>query len=93
MESLICTICVYSDFFVARKLYNSSLQILPLISDHLRLMVSVDIGGFQCWDIKKGQFQFLVTFIAVFFWSVNCVNQICISLHILSMGNVLFEGF
>ena len=27
---------------------------------------------FSSWDIKKGQFQFLVTFLAVFFWSVNC---------------------
>ena len=31
------------------------------------------------WDIKKGQFQFLVTFLAGFFWSVNCANLICIS--------------
>ena len=29
---------------------------------------------FSCWDIKKGQFQFLVTFLAVFFWSVNCTS-------------------
>ena len=29
---------------------------------------------FSGWDIKKGQFQFLVTFLAVFFWSVNCTN-------------------
>ena len=48
---------------------------------------------FSCWDIKKGQFQFLVTFLAVFFWSVNCTNQVCISSHILNMGNILFEGF
>ena len=29
-------------------------------------MGSVDIGGFKSWDIRKGQFQFLVTFLAVF---------------------------
>ena len=51
------------------------------------------LESFSSWDIKKGQFQFLVTFLAVFFWSVNCTNQVCISSHILNMGNVLFEGF
>ena len=30
-------------------------------------MAIVDIGDFGGWDIKKGQFQFLVTFLAVFF--------------------------
>ena len=64
-----------------------------LVPDLVRFMASVDIGDFSCWDIKKGQFQFLVTFLAVFFWSVNCTNQVCISSHILNMGNILFEGF
>ena len=48
---------------------------------------------FSCWDIKKGQFQFLVTFLVVFFWSVNCANQVSIASHILNMGNILFKGF
>ena len=48
---------------------------------------------FSCWDIKKGQFEFLFPFLVVFFWSVNCANQVCISSHILNMGNILFEGF
>ena len=56
-------------------------------------MASVDIGDFSCWDSKKGQFQFLVTFLVVLFWSVNCANQFCLSSHILTMGNILFEGF
>ena len=34
---------------------------------------------FSDQDIKKDQFQFLVTFLAVFFWSVNCTNLVCIS--------------
>ena len=42
--------------------------------------------------IKKCQFQFLVTFLLFFFWSVNCKNLVCISSLILNMGNVLFEG-
>ena len=66
---------------------------MSLISDHLRFMSSVDIGDFSCWDIKNGQSQFLVTFSVVFFWSVNCANQVCISPHISKTGNILFEGF
>ena len=45
MESSVCTICTYSDFFLVGKVYNSGLQIMPLFSDHLRFMASVDIGG------------------------------------------------
>ena len=75
------------------KLRNSSLRIMPLISDHLRFMNSVDIGVFSCWDIKKGRLQFLFTFLAVSFWSVNCPHQVCILWHILNMENVLFEFF
>ena len=93
MKELICTICVYLDFFMVCKLRNSSLRIMPLISDHLGFMTSVDIGFFSCWDIKKGRLQFLVTFLAVFFWSVNCANQVYVLLHILNMENVLFEFF
>ena len=51
---------------------------------------------FSGWDIKKGQFQFLVTFLAVFFWPVNCTNLVQIVSNyilILNMRNVLFEGF
>ena len=66
---------------------------MSLISDHLRFMSSVDIGDFSCWDIKNGQSQFLVTFSVVFFWSVNCANQACISSHILNLENISFEGF
>ena len=46
MESSIRTVCTYSGLLPAFKLYNSDLQIMPLISDHLRFMGSVDIGGF-----------------------------------------------
>ena len=79
--------------FLACKLYNSGLQIMPLISDHLRFMASADIGGFYYWDITKGHFQFLNTFLAVFFCFVNCKNTVGISEHILDMGNVLLEAF
>ena len=46
MESSTCTICTYSDFFLFYKLYKSGQQYMPLISDHLRFMASVDIGDF-----------------------------------------------
>ena len=45
MERSICTIFVYPDFFLVCKLYNYGLQIMTLISDHLRFMASVDIVG------------------------------------------------
>ena len=61
---------------------------MRLISDHLRFMEI-----YSCWDIRKRQFQFLVTFLVVFFLSVNCTNQVGILSHILNMRNILFEGF
>ena len=50
---------------------------MPLISDHLRLVSSVDIGVKM--KFKKGQFEFLATLLAVFPWSAICKNQFCIS--------------
>ena len=46
MENSICTVCTLSDFFLDCKLYNWGPQIMPLISDHLRFMASVNIGDF-----------------------------------------------
>ena len=46
MESSIHTVSTYPDSFPACKLYKSDLQIMPLISDHLRFMGSADIGVF-----------------------------------------------
>ena len=46
MESLIPTVCTYSDLFLVSKLYKSALQFMSLISDHLRLIGSVDIEDF-----------------------------------------------
>ena len=66
---------------------------MPLISDHLKFMPVLKLGILGGWDFKKGQFQFLVTLLAVFFCSANCTNLVCISSHILIMCNVLFEGF
>ena len=66
---------------------------MPLISDHLRFIAGLILEIFSSWDIKKGQFQFLVTFLAVFLRSISSTNQICISSDILDMDNVLFEAF
>ena len=90
MESLICTIGAYSGFFWSVNFTVLVCKLCPLfqiISDLWSVLI-LDI--FSCWDIKKGQFQFLVTFLAVFFWSVNCTNQVCMSSHIFDMDNVLF---
>ena len=37
---------------------------------------------FSSWDVKKGQFQFLSTFLAGFFWSVNYTSGLCIIAYI-----------
>ena len=47
MDSSICTICAYSEFFLVCKFYNSGQQIKPLTSDDLRLMASVDFGDYD----------------------------------------------
>ena len=54
-------------------------------------MASVDIGGYQYWDIKKGQFQFSVSFL--FFFLVCKLYKSGLYINVLDMGNVLFEGF
>ena len=46
MEISIGTVFAYSEFFLVCELSKSDLQIMPLISDHLRFMGSVDIGVF-----------------------------------------------
>ena len=71
MESSIHFVCTYSDFSLVCKFYKPDLQIIPLVSDQLRFMDSVDIGGFWLWYIRMVQFQFLVTFLAVFFLVCN----------------------
>ena len=48
---------------------------------------------FSGWDIKKGQFQFLVTFLAVFFWSVNCAKLVCIFSYTESISMLVFSVF
>ena len=57
MESSICTVFTYSDFFLVFKLYNSGLQIMTLISDYLRFMVSVDIGGLSSEILRRVSFN------------------------------------
>ena len=46
MESSIRFVCTYSDFFLVCKFYKPDLQIIPLVSDQLRFMGSVDTGDF-----------------------------------------------
>ena len=47
---------------------------------------------FNSWDIRKGQFQFLVVFFLVHKLYIRSGNQVCMSSHILNMESVLFEG-
>ena len=80
MKSLICVICPYSHSFLVCKLYNSCLQFMHLLLDHLRFMGSVQLEVFSSCNIKKSQFQFLVSTACCFFnyicWSVNCMSWV-----------------
>ena len=58
----------------------------------LKLWPMLMLEIFSGWDIKNGQFQFLVTFLAVFFWSVNCGNLVCISSY-FEHGQCFISGF
>ena len=76
-----------------RLFYSMVSKLCLLFQTILDLWPVLILEIFSSCDIQKDQFPFLVTFSAVFFWSVNCTNQVCISSHILNMGSVLFEGF
>ena len=93
MESSIFTTCTYSAFFWSANCTILICKLCLLFSIILDLWPVFILQVFSSWDIKKGKFQFLATFLADCFWSVNCTNQVCISSYILNMGNILFEGF
>ena len=85
--------CLFRLFFWSANCTILICKLCLLFQTILDLCPVLIMEIFSCWDIKKIQFQFLITFLVVFFWSVNCTNQVCISSHILNMGNILFEGF
>ena len=93
MESSICTICAYSGFSWSVYFTILVCKLCPLFQIISDLWPVLILEIFSSWDIKKGQFQFSVTFLVVLFWSVNWTNDVCMSSHILDMDNVLFEGF
>ena len=68
----------FSCFFLVSKLYNSCLQIIPSISDHLKFMASIDIGDIQWLGYQEGSVPIFSYFFRFFFWSVNCTNLVCI---------------
>ena len=78
MESSICTIFAYSDFFFwsvdCRILVTKLYFLLQTILSLWPVLILLIFSG---WDIKKDQFLFLVTFLAVFLLvcklSVNCL--------------------
>ena len=80
----ICTICAYT-ILVCKLclLFQIILDLWPVLI----------LETFSSWDITKGRVSILSYFLAVFFWSTNCANQVSISSHILNIGNVLFESF
>ena len=91
MESSICTICTYSDFFWS---VNCAILVwkLCLFDYELWFWLVLILEAFSTWDIKKSQFQFFVPFLAVFFRSVNCTNLVCISSY-FEHGQCFISGF
>ena len=65
-QCLICTICAYWDFFLVCILYRSAYCILHSVCISVYdLWPVLILEIFSCWDIEKGQFQFLVNFLVV----------------------------
>ena len=85
----LCLFKLFSDLQIV-QVWSVNYGLFQTILD-LWLVLMLEM--FSCWDIKRGPFQFLVSFLVVFFWSVNCTKQVCISSYVLNMGNSLFEGF
>ena len=86
MESSILTIFYIFSFCLVFNLYKSSLKILQFISGHLIFLGSADIGGYLIVALFERWILTLAHFSDVFFWSVNCTCQTCISSHVLGMG-------
>ena len=77
IEKSICTICAYSDFFWSVICMIQVSKLSLLFESILNLWPVLILEIFSFWDIKKSQFQFLVTLLAVFFWSINCTILVC----------------
>ena len=91
-ESSICTVFTLT-FFWPVNCTILVCKLCLLFQTILDLWPVLILEIFSCWDIKKGQFQFLVTFLVVFFWSVNCTNQVCISPYNFKHGKYFIWGF
>ena len=91
MESSICIICTYSDFFWS-VICTILVWKLCLFDYELWFWSVLILEAFSSWGIKKGQFQFFVPFLAVFFRSVNCTNLVCISSY-FEHGQCFISGF
>ena len=85
INSSICTVCAYSDFFLVWKLC----RLLQTILDLWPVLI---LEIFSSWDIKNGQFQFLVTFLSVTFWSVDCTSGLYI-ITSFEHGQCFISGF
>ena len=68
---------VWFVLFVVIQTPNSTILVCKLcllFQTILDLLSVLIVEIFSGWDIKKGQFQFIVTFLVVIFWSVNCTS-------------------
>ena len=90
MESSFWAFCTILDFFWPVSCTILVWRLCLLFQTILDLRLVLTLKVFGSWDIKKVSSNSQLH-LAVFFWSVNCANQVSISLHILDLENVLFE--
>ena len=82
-------LCLFRLFFWSANSRILVFKLCLLFQTVLDLWLLLILEIFSSWDFKEGHFQFLVTFLTVFLWSVNCTNQVCILSHILN--KTIFE--
>ena len=92
MKSSICIVCAYSDFFWSANCPILVCKWCLLFQTFLDLWPVLILEIFSSWDIKNGQFQFLVTFLSVTFWSVDCTSGLYIITY-FEHGQCFISGF
>ena len=92
MESSFWAFCTILDFFwpVSCTILVWRLCLLFQTILDLRLVLTLKIFG--SWDIKKVSSNSQLD-LAIFFWSVNCENQVSVSLHILDLEKCFIWGY
>ena len=76
MESSICTVCNFSDLYLACKLYKSGLYIMHYILDVSRYTNIAYIGVYLVLTYKEKLFSTVCYFFRYFCWSQYCLSRV-----------------